>query len=106
MKIATMTIKPFPITAIFVLLIFLGYSFQKAKPVNRFFLISYSVQTTVGGTSIGDFPCEVAGFPSKVRIVEKVAEFSGQPATHKNVVVTNIYEFKSKQDYLDYNYNK
>lgn len=88
------------------LLILIVCTSQKTVKPKRFFLISYSVQTTVGGTSIGDFPCEVAGFPSKVRIVEKVAEFSGQPATHKNVVVTNIFEFKSKQDYLDYNYSK
>lgn len=97
--------KPF-ITVICLLLLFTICSSQKPKPVNRFFLISYSVQTTIGGTSIGDFPCEVAGFPSKVRIVEKVSEFSGQPATHKTVVVTNIYEFKTKQDYLDYNYSQ
>ncbi len=101
----TTTIKHFAFAASMLLLLIVCTS-QKTKPVNRFFLISYSVQTTVGGTSIGDFPCEVAGFPGKVRIVEKVSEFSGQPATHKNVVVMNIFEFKSKQDYLDYNYSK
>jgi hypothetical protein len=105
MKITPM-IKRLTIAGILIVIAFIAFSFQKAKPTNRFFLISYSIQTTNGGTSIGDFPCEVSGFPSKVRIVEKVSEFSGQPATHKTVVVTNIFEFKSKQDYLDYNYSK
>lgn len=91
--------------AALMLLLLIVCTSQKTKPTNRFFLISYSVQTSES-SSIGEFPCEVAGFPAKVKIVEAISKIHNVDATVKTVVITNFYEFKSKQDYLDYNYSK
>jgi hypothetical protein len=98
------TMKSFALVASMLLLLIVCTSQKTVKP-KRFFLISYSIQTNET-SSIGEFPCEVSGFPAKIKIVETISKIHNIHATVKTVVITNLFEFKSKQDYLDYNYSK
>jgi len=70
----------------------------------RYFAFSYhGVTDDSKRIAHGDLRVEAEAFPVRSALKEWAAKESEVPA--KNIVITNIFEFKSKRDFLSYNEN-
>lgn len=63
----------------------------------RYFLLTYYIEQNPG-YSIGNQWFEANGLPSNKEMRKRISE-SVKGATADKVIITNIYEFKNKEDY-------
>lgn len=96
---------PFIIFGICVLAfaIIIGYVYGGLRRIltnERFFLVSYHLITDAGAESVGYISFAIKGFPSFETIKDGIEATRGlSPSEREQVVITNIYEYKSKKDY-------
>lgn len=68
---------------------------------NRYFLVSYKIYNSKGGYQYGDSCIEtISGFITRKEFCEHVV--LGSHFNPSDVVILNIFEFKSKQDFEDF----
>lgn len=65
----------------------------------RYFLISFSVTTSIGRTANGQMSIEDRVFPSMRYIRSMVNE---EVSDLETVTIVNIFEFKNQPDYLNF----
>lgn len=64
----------------------------------RYFLISFNLKNIA---SVGNILIEYEFFPSKTKINNAVHEQTGK---YGDVIVQNIFEFKTKKDFEDFDF--